>query len=74
MPVAHIGSETSNNAELQRLQVQLEQTEQDKESQLSSLKEELLSQTQQLDSCQARVSAHTHTHWVFSSRTADMSW
>lgn len=42
--------------ELERQRAQMEQMEQDKDSQLMSLKEELLSQTQQLDSCQARVS------------------
>lgn len=42
--------------EVQRLQAQLQQTEADRDSQLMSLREELLSQTQQLDSCQARVS------------------
>nr|XP_020454901.1 golgin subfamily A member 1 isoform X2 [Monopterus albus] len=39
-----------------RLQVQLQQVEMDKDSQLISLRKELLSQTQQLDSCQARIS------------------
>lgn len=47
--------------EAERLRVQLEQVELDKDSQLTSLKEELLGQTQQLDSCQARVSTYTHT-------------
>lgn len=42
--------------ELERQRAQMEQMEQDKDSQLMSLKEELLSQTQQLDSCQARIS------------------
>uniref|UniRef100_A0A3P9I119 Golgin subfamily A member 1 n=1 Tax=Oryzias latipes TaxID=8090 RepID=A0A3P9I119_ORYLA len=42
--------------EVQRLQAQLQQTEADRDSQLLSLREELLSQTQQLDSCQARIS------------------
>ncbi|XP_024131123.1 golgin subfamily A member 1 isoform X2 [Oryzias melastigma] len=42
--------------EVQRLQAQLQQTEADRDSQLMSLREELLSQTQQLDSCQARIS------------------
>ncbi|XP_028269028.1 golgin subfamily A member 1 isoform X4 [Parambassis ranga] len=42
--------------EAERLRAQLKQMELDKDSQLTSLKEELLSQTQQLDSCQARVS------------------
>ncbi|XP_078808649.1 golgin subfamily A member 1 isoform X4 [Oryzias latipes] len=45
--------------EVQRLQAQLQQTEADRDSQLLSLREELLSQTQQLDSCQARwLSSH----------------
>lgn len=39
-----------------RRRTQQEQMEKDKESQLISLREELLSQTQHLDSCQARVS------------------
>uniref|UniRef100_A0AAQ5YU51 Golgin subfamily A member 1 n=1 Tax=Amphiprion ocellaris TaxID=80972 RepID=A0AAQ5YU51_AMPOC len=42
--------------ETERLRAQLEQMERDKDSQLISLREELLSQTQQLDSCQARIS------------------
>lgn len=42
--------------ELEQQRAQMEQMEQDKDSQLMSLKEELLSQTQQLDSCQARIS------------------
>ncbi|XP_028264544.1 golgin subfamily A member 1-like [Parambassis ranga] len=42
--------------EAEWLRAQLKQMELDKDSQLTSLKEELLSQTQQLDSCQARVS------------------
>ncbi|XP_030273207.1 golgin subfamily A member 1 isoform X1 [Sparus aurata] len=42
--------------ELKQQRAQMEQMEQDKDSQLMSLKEELLSQTQQLDSCQARIS------------------
>uniref|UniRef100_A0A8C2WG94 Golgin subfamily A member 1 n=1 Tax=Cyclopterus lumpus TaxID=8103 RepID=A0A8C2WG94_CYCLU len=43
-------------ASLVQLQEKGEQMELDKESQLSRLREELLSQTQQLDSCQARIS------------------
>ncbi|XP_063753031.1 golgin subfamily A member 1 isoform X2 [Eleginops maclovinus] len=43
-------------AELEQQRVQLEQMELDKDSQLSSLREELLSQTQHLDTCQARIS------------------
>uniref|UniRef100_A0A672HLQ9 Golgin subfamily A member 1 n=1 Tax=Salarias fasciatus TaxID=181472 RepID=A0A672HLQ9_SALFA len=42
--------------EAERLRAQLEQTEQDKETQLRQLQEELLSQTQQLDGYQARIS------------------
>ncbi|KAF3696277.1 Golgin subfamily A member 1 Golgin-97 [Channa argus] len=42
--------------EVKRLQAQLEHMEQDKDSQLVSLREELLSQTQQLDNCQTRIS------------------
>lgn len=42
--------------EAERLRAQLKQMELDKDSQLTSLREELLTQTQQLDSCQARVS------------------
>lgn len=42
--------------EVEQLRAQLEQMEQEKDSQLISLREELLGQTQQLDSCQARVS------------------
>ncbi|CAK6959657.1 golgin subfamily A member 1 [Scomber scombrus] len=42
--------------ELEQQRAQLEQMEKDKDSQLMSLKEELLSQTQQLDGCQARIS------------------
>ncbi|KAM8761156.1 golgin subfamily A member 1 isoform 2-T3 [Acanthopagrus schlegelii] len=42
--------------EVERQRAQMEQMEQDKDSQLMSLREELLSQTQQLDSCQARIS------------------
>ncbi|KAF7649346.1 hypothetical protein LDENG_00143090 [Lucifuga dentata] len=42
--------------ESERQRAQLEQTERDKDSELSSLREELLSQTQHLDCCQARIS------------------
>ncbi|XP_055360242.1 golgin subfamily A member 1 isoform X2 [Betta splendens] len=42
--------------EVDQLRAQLEQMEQEKESQLICLREELLSQTQQLDSCQTRIS------------------
>ncbi|XP_005733672.1 golgin subfamily A member 1 isoform X2 [Pundamilia nyererei] len=42
--------------EAERLRAQLEQVQLDKDSQVTSLKEELLTQTQQLDSCQARIS------------------
>lgn len=42
--------------EVERQRAQMEQMELDKDSQLSSLREELHSQTQQLDGCQARVS------------------
>ncbi|CAI5685780.1 unnamed protein product [Oreochromis niloticus] len=42
--------------EAERLRAQLERVELDKDSQVTSLKEELLTQTQQLDSCQARIS------------------
>lgn len=48
-----------DEAEQQR--AKLEQTKLDKDSELSNLREELLNQTQQLDSCQARVSTNTHT-------------
>ena len=47
--------------ELERQRAQLEQMELDKDSQLMSLREELLSQTQQLDGCQARVSTYTQS-------------
>uniref|UniRef100_A0A3Q1I2X8 Golgin subfamily A member 1 n=1 Tax=Anabas testudineus TaxID=64144 RepID=A0A3Q1I2X8_ANATE len=42
--------------EVERMRAQHEQIEQEKDSQLIILREELLSQTQQLDSCQARIS------------------
>ncbi|KAK9523207.1 hypothetical protein VZT92_019614 [Zoarces viviparus] len=42
--------------EVEQQRAQLEQMELDKDSQLISLREELLSQTQQLDCCQARIS------------------
>ncbi|XP_068590377.1 golgin subfamily A member 1 isoform X2 [Cebidichthys violaceus] len=42
--------------EVEQQRAQLEQMELDKDSQLISLREELLSQTQKLDSCQARIS------------------
>ncbi|XP_069022222.1 golgin subfamily A member 1 isoform X3 [Embiotoca jacksoni] len=42
--------------EAERLQLQLEQTETDKDAQLTGLRAELHGQTQQLDSCQARIS------------------
>ncbi|XP_074526214.1 golgin subfamily A member 1 isoform X2 [Halichoeres trimaculatus] len=42
--------------ELEQQRTQLEQVEQDKDSQVSSLRNELLNQTQQLDGCQARIS------------------
>ncbi|XP_018524540.1 golgin subfamily A member 1 isoform X3 [Lates calcarifer] len=41
--------------EAERLRAQLQQMELDRDSQLISLRKELLSQTQQLDSCQARI-------------------
>ncbi|XP_019716484.1 golgin subfamily A member 1 isoform X2 [Hippocampus comes] len=41
--------------EFEHLRVQREQIEQDKDSQLAHLREELLSQTQQQDTCQARI-------------------
>lgn len=47
--------------EAEQLRAQLEQVELDKDSQVTSLKEELLTQTQQLDSCQARVSTCTRS-------------
>ncbi len=47
--------------EVEQQRAQMEQMELDKDSQLISLREELLSQTQQLDSCQARVSTYTHS-------------
>ncbi|KAM6930958.1 golgin subfamily A member 1 [Xenentodon cancila] len=40
----------------ERLRAQLQQVEADKDSQLTRLQEELLGQTQQLDSCQTRIS------------------
>ncbi|XP_015235419.1 PREDICTED: golgin subfamily A member 1 isoform X1 [Cyprinodon variegatus] len=43
-------------AQLQEETERLRQVELDKDSELKSLREELLSQTQQLDSCQARIS------------------
>ena len=46
--------------EVERLQAQLVTTELDRDSQLIGLRKELLSQTQQLDSCQARVSTYTY--------------
>ncbi|XP_044054006.1 golgin subfamily A member 1 isoform X2 [Siniperca chuatsi] len=42
--------------EVEQQRAQMVQVELDKDSQLISLREELLSQTQQLDSCQARIS------------------
>ncbi|XP_077417990.1 golgin subfamily A member 1 isoform X2 [Vanacampus margaritifer] len=42
--------------EFEQLRVQREQIELDKDSQLAHLREELLSQTQQQDACQARIS------------------
>ncbi|KAM4577177.1 golgin subfamily A member 1 isoform 3-T3 [Odontesthes bonariensis] len=42
--------------EAEQLRAQLQQMEADKDSQLMSLREELLGQTQQLDGCQARIS------------------
>ncbi|XP_072243309.1 golgin subfamily A member 1 [Leuresthes tenuis] len=42
--------------EAKQLRAQLQQMEADKDSQLTSLREELLGQTQQLDGCQARIS------------------
>lgn len=47
--------------EAERLRAQLQQMELDRDSQLISLRKELLSQTQQLDSCQARVSIYTYS-------------
>ncbi|XP_029367324.1 golgin subfamily A member 1 isoform X2 [Echeneis naucrates] len=41
--------------EVEHLQAQLEQMEQDRDSKLISLRKELLNQTKQLDSCQARI-------------------
>lgn len=41
--------------EVDQLRTQLEQMEQEKDSQLISLRQELVAQTQQLDGCQARV-------------------
>ena len=46
-------------AEAQRLRAELQQLEADRDAQLRNLKEELLGQTQQLDSCQARVSSQS---------------
>lgn len=45
--------------ELEQQRAQLEQMEQEKDTQLSSLREELLNQTHQLDGCQARVSIYS---------------
>lgn len=42
--------------ESERHRAELQQSQQDKEKELKTLKEELLSQTQQLDSCQTRIS------------------
>ncbi|KAM9744391.1 golgin subfamily A member 1 isoform 1-T1 [Menidia menidia] len=42
--------------EAERLRAQLQLTEADRDAQLTGLREELLGQTQQLDSCQARIS------------------
>lgn len=48
--------------ETERQRALQEQTVLEKESQLAGVKAELLSQTQQLDSCQARVSVRLHPH------------
>lgn len=48
---------------MQYQQTQQEHKELNKDSQLASLREELLSQTQQLDSYQARVSMFPHIYW-----------
>lgn len=42
--------------ESERHRAEVQQTQQEKEQELTRLKEDLLSQTQQLDSCQARIS------------------
>uniref|UniRef100_A0A3Q3MUS7 Golgin subfamily A member 1 n=1 Tax=Mastacembelus armatus TaxID=205130 RepID=A0A3Q3MUS7_9TELE len=60
MCVAEVQSRQASIVQLQmeaeQLQAQLQQMELDKDSQLISLREELLSQTQHLDSCQTRIS------------------
>ncbi|XP_035022127.1 golgin subfamily A member 1 isoform X2 [Hippoglossus stenolepis] len=48
-------SQVQLQKEVERVQAQLEQMEVDRDSQLINLRKELLSQTQQLDSCQARI-------------------
>lgn len=58
--VAEVQSQQTSHATLQeeveKLQAQVKQVELDRDSQLSSLKEQLVSQTEQLDSSQSRVS------------------
>lgn len=49
------------NEEAERLRAELQQVEADRDAQLMKLKEELISQTQQLDGCQARVSSLSKT-------------
>ncbi|XP_068594609.1 LOW QUALITY PROTEIN: golgin subfamily A member 1-like [Brachionichthys hirsutus] len=49
-------SQAQLQQDVERYQAQAEQTERDKESHLIRLREQLLSQTQQLESCQARIS------------------
>lgn len=48
--------------EAERQRALQEQSLLEKDSQLAGARAELLSQTQQLDSCQARVSSHPHQH------------
>lgn len=48
--------------ETERQRALQEQSLLEKDSQLVSVRVELLSQTQQLDGCQARVSIHPHSH------------
>lgn len=55
--------------ETERQRALQEQTLLEKDSQLASVRAELLSQTQQLDGCQARVSIHARPHAVYT--TAD---
>lgn len=60
--------------ETERQRALQEQTALEKDSQLASVKEELLSQTQQMDGCQARVSIRFHPHVRHVSATGDSAF